>query len=189
MTPAQFNTRTDSIMAYLLGLPGALKPCCSKGCSHCCYEPAYSDSRQIDHIIEGMSADQIEYVKVQLSAWLEATKEIRKIQRPGAHEYRDLVIPCPLLRNGLCSAYERRPVDCRIWFAIGHPDDCAMPARKHQKFADYPMETKTEIIWPFFEAGIEVNGEVHLDHIGVLLAERLLGIEVESAARQRIKAQ
>lgn len=188
MTAEDYNAGIDRIIKNSLAAPGALVPCCKKGCSHCCYEPAYTDRRVIDHIISGMSPEQIEEVKARLPAWLEKTNHMRNSQkRPRAHDYRELNVPCPLLKDGLCSVYERRPLDCRIWFAIGNPDDCAMPARKHQKFADYTKEAMAKLCTPWMQSTLEEEGEIIVDHIGVLLAERLLGMDIPSAGRAHLK--
>lgn len=187
MTPTEYNTAVDRIIKNSLTAHGALVPCCKKGCSHCCYEPACTDRRVIDHIIAGMTPEQIEEVKARLPAWLEKTAEARKLERPKVHDYRDLNVACPLLKDGLCSVYDRRPLDCRIWFAIGNPDDCAMPARKHQKFTEYTDEAMSKLCEPWVLSTLVMEGEVVMDHIGVLLAERLLNIKVESAARRHLK--
>jgi len=186
MTPEDYNAAIDRVIKNSLAAPGALQPCCKKGCSHCCYEPAYTDRRMIDHIIAGLTPEQIEEVKAKLPAWLEKTAEARKVDRPKAHDYRELNVACPLLKDGLCSAYDRRPLDCRIWFAIGNPDDCAMPARKHQKFAEYTDEVMAMLCRPWVESTLVQEGEVIMDHIGVLLAERLLGMDIPSAARKHL---
>jgi Fe-S-cluster containining protein len=188
MTPDEYNARTDSIVAKIHAQPGALKPCCQKGCHHCCYEAAYADRRQIDHIIAGMTPEQIEEVKAKLPEWLEKTKDMRaRSRQKSAIPYRELNVPCPLLKNGLCSVYDRRPLDCRIFFAIGNPDDCAMPARKHQKFAEYPTHVMGYLCGPWAKDTLETEGEIVMDHIGVLLAERLLGLSVPSAGRLEVE--
>lgn len=190
MTPESYNAAVDRIIKNSLAAPGALVPCCKKGCSHCCYEAAYSDRRQIDHIIEGMTPEQIEEVKARLPAWLEKTAGMRARDREkSAIPYRELNVACPLLKDGLCSVYDRRPLDCRIWFAIGNPDDCAMLARKHQKFAEYPNEAMELLCRPWIQSAMEEDGEIVMDHIGVLLAERLLGMNIPSAGREHLKVK
>lgn len=186
MTPESYNANIDRIIKNSLSSPGALQPCCKKGCSHCCYEPAYTDRRVIDHIIAGMTPEQIEEVKAKLPAWLEKTAEARKVERPKAHDYRELNVACPLLKDGLCSVYDRRPLDCRIWFAIGNPEDCAMPARKHQKFTEYSDKAMAMLCGPWIQSTLVNEGEIVMDHIGVLLAERLLGMDIPSAGRRHV---
>lgn len=189
MTPEAYNARIDLILANSMQQNTVFKSCCKKGCHHCCYEPAYTDRRVIDHIIAGMTPEQIEEVKAKLPAWLERTEQARKEERPASLSYLALRAACPLLKDGMCSVYERRPMDCRIWFAMGNPDDCAGfgERRKHQKIACWPDEAMAYFCRPWMQSTLEEEGEIVMDHIGVLLAERLLNIEVESAARRHLK--
>lgn len=192
MTPSQwatsYNEFIDRLLEWMLAKPEAIKPCC-KGCTlaSCCSEPAFADRRQVDHMIEGLTPEQIEEVKANLPAWLEATVEFRKQQRPNAFAYRLKKIPCPLLKDGKCMAYERRPLDCRIFFATGSSADCELPARKHQKFADYPEATMAVFTDRWIHLGLMADGEVVMDHIGVLLAERLMGLSIPSTGRRQMK--
>jgi Fe-S-cluster containining protein len=164
--------------------------CCTKGCSHCCYEPAYADRMAVDHMLAALTPEQIEEVKAKLPEWLEKTAELRnKTERPNAWAWRDLKVACPFLKDNLCVAYERRPFDCRIFFAIGNPEDCKMPARKHQKFSDYPDHVMDTMMRPFMVEMMRERKALVLDHIGVLLAERLLNISVPSKARREINPQ
>lgn len=192
MTPEEYHARTDRLVAQALAAPGAIQPCCKKGCSHCCYEPAYTDRRTIDHIIAGMTPEQIEEVKAKLPAWLEQTEKMRNEQeRPSSLDYLALRAPCPLLKNGMCSVYERRPLDCRIWLAMGNPDDCAGfgERRRKQKIADWPGNAMQIFARPWAIDTMEKEGEIVMDHIGVLLAERLLGMNIPSAGRKHLKVE
>ncbi len=188
-TCEDYNGFIDGLLKTILAKPGAIKPCCTKGCHFCCYEPAYADRRQVDHMIAGLSPEQIEEVKAKLPAWLEATEKLRTERRPSAFAYRLTNTPCPLLKDGLCMAYERRPLDCRIFLATGNPQDCDMPARKHQKFAAFSDEAMAFMCDQWVRAGAAEDGEIVMDHIGVLLAERLLGMSIPSAGRRQLKVK
>lgn len=161
-----------------------VKPCCpGKGCSHCCSEPLYADMRAVDYIIDGMTSEQRAEAAKSASAWMNSVRD-RAIdliaqERPRATEWRARNIPCPLLKDGACSVYDRRPIDCRLFAATGNPNDCAMPMRKHQKFADYPQHQLDQLMIPWFK----VPGTIVLDHLGILLAERLTGEGLNSGAR------
>lgn len=186
MSPEQYNAHVDAIVV-LAQSRSTFSHCCKKGCSHCCYEPAYADQRQIDHIVAGLTPEQIEEVKAKLPNWIAKSEELRtKHERPGALAWRALHLACPLLKDGLCMAYDRRPMDCRIFFATGNPDDCKMPARAHQKFAAYSGYCMQTMVRPWVESARQARTAIVLDHISVLLAERLLHLRVESAARIEI---
>jgi len=169
------------------------KPCCSKGCHHCCDEVAYAEMREVDHIIAGMSPELKERAKERLRLWLVKVKPMLE-KEPGAEgyidafEYRDLKITCPLLEDGLCSVYERRPMGCRLFMATGSPDNCAMPMRRKQTILDVDYAANEKFWkglmgqWTFSQPGTYIT-----DHLGVLLAERLLGEHPESTMRRIIE--
>lgn len=155
-----------------------LKPCCHIGCSACCSEPVYASEAEVLHILEILTPEQISAVKARLLEWLARTKPLMNQDMPDAVEYRKLNAPCVFLQGGLCSVYSRRPHGCRVWFALTNPENCDLPARKHQKYTIFP-ETLFEAIGSI----TCVNDKLILDHMGVLLAEKLLGIKMSSASR------
>lgn len=55
-----------------------------------------------------------------------------------------------------------------------------MPAREHQKFADFPAEPVAAVAFPWFRS----TEEVTMDHLGVFLAWKLCHILAGSGARQ-----
>ncbi len=75
--------------------------------------------------------------------------------------------------------YSRRPYDCRLFFALGNPENCQMPQREHQLFAQLSPRQHTHLLSLFF---IERRRFVS-DHLGVLLAEKLLHVNVRSGSR------
>lgn len=179
----QFHNKVDSIIKKA-ETTAPVKCCCRAGCCACCEEPVYSTHAEIEHILESLTYHEKAELKIQLRDWLERTKEIRKVDMPHALTYRALRIPCPFLKNSMCSIYSRRPMGCREFMAIGNPADCELPARAHQKF------------FKFGEDGLDLyrrtgpppmkikNGKVVTDHLAVLLAEKLFGEEFESASRK-----
>jgi Fe-S-cluster containining protein len=167
----------------------AFKPCCSKGCSHCCDEPLYVDSVEVDYMLEGLDANQLARIKERTAEWLQKVQPFLS-EEPGgdglidAFPYRDAKITCPLLENNECMVYERRPMGCRMFFATGNPDDCRMPMRRRQRIAHISMEQPQ---WRgLFSRWFSDRkpGDTIMDHLGVLLANKLLGLKIKSSVRQ-----
>lgn len=168
------------------------KPCCSKGCHHCCSEALYVDSKEADWIVAGMSVEQRERVAIRTKQWLQQAAEMLRTKPTNdglldAFEYREHKIPCPLLEEGLCSVYDRRPMGCRMFLATGNPDDCRMPARRHAKIADFDVRNP---VWEALMAEFNLKSKlIVLDHLGVLLAERLLNERPRSTVRYEIEVE
>jgi hypothetical protein len=108
------------------------------------------------------------------------------VHRPGAFVYRAAMLWCPLLKDGLCTVYDRRPIECRLFFAQGDPNKCADDRlRPKQKFMESPE--LVNIIMGQYMLTLPDGATDDYDHIGVLLAEETLCIKVESTARITIK--
>lgn len=95
---------------------------CKKGCHHCCYHPVYLT------VLEGIAL----YQALQADAlWTRSVRErfqevSNKTWRLAPEVWSLSLIPCPLLdeKAGTCQAYEHRPFQCRITYAIGDPQNC-----------------------------------------------------------------
>lgn len=159
---------------------------CCEGCSACCSEPAYATRDEIEAMLETLTDEQRAEVAVATQTWLFRVQNnpiIRALFRedplPDAVLYRHLRLPCPFLKNHRCIAYERRPVTCRLFMVSGPRAACEdLSRRGKQEFVLTP-DLQTVAI------GVLTIGldNYHYDHIGVILAEILLGIKMESAAR------
>lgn len=180
---AEQHVAQDRAIASELAKAPQFQPCCKAGCSACCSEPVYCSEAEALHIIESLRPADLDEVRTKLQEWLFKTACLRDKEFPDANHWRLLDAPCPLLKNGLCSVYERRPLGCRAWFALKHPDLCQMPHRRHQLFAQFHPKV-------FIPAGppVSVGGRTIYDHLGVLLAEKLLGLEIPSATRSDYNA-
>ena len=89
---------------------------CERGCNYCCHlrveirpHEAFVLAR---HIEARFSAGQ----QAQLLARIEQT--LRRIAPLSAEEHVRAGIPCALLDNGGCSAYEGRPATCRKYYSV-----------------------------------------------------------------------
>jgi Putative zinc- or iron-chelating domain len=94
---------------------------------------------------------------------------------------------CPALDpdTKACMIYQRRPLSCRMHLAIGDPDNCFDDVKRiHQKFAILP-EVSTGL---FMKLATEL-GTLEDDHLGVWLAELLLGVKLKSRGRTTLVAE
>lgn len=192
MTASVFLGWIDKIVAKSVE-QSTFKPCCAKGCHHCCSEALYADGREVDYIVAGFTEDQRQRVAERTKAWLVKAEPMLRMVPTIKDEvldalvYRNQNLPCPLLEGGLCMVYERRPMGCRTFLATGDPNDCAMPMRKHQKFAEFDWGNRTWVqLWQAWFA--DTNRAV-MDHVGVLLAERLLGEHPQSTVRREMEIE
>lgn len=176
---AENHRRCDAFVELCFRQPQNAKHCCTKGCHACCSEQLYVSEAEADHILEALTAEQKAEVIERLNVWIQKVTPVLPKGELFSDEYRKLDAPCPLLKNGLCMVYSRRPMGCRTFFALGNPKDCDLPNRAHQKFSKFSDDL-------FLNMGIPamVGGRLLLDHLGVLFAERLLGLKLFSAARK-----
>lgn len=178
MTTPDFHTHVDRLISQASNLHG--KHCCRKGCHHCCSEELYVDEREADLIIENIHPKLLPIVEAQTEAWLAKAAPLLDREDPHhAMTWRAVDKPCPLLIDGLCSVYAVRPFACRIFFAMGKPEDCQMPQREHQKFGNFEPEKLAAAMTPF----IQNENQVQMDHLGVFLAEKLLGLDLRGRTR------
>lgn len=185
MNPAaKLHQATDTLVA-MAEAQGKLDHCC-KGCTlaHCCMEAAYADSNEVAYALETPGLDK-EALKPRIRAWLDKVvpSGLLKEDMPDAIAWRKLNAPCPLLVDNRCSVYERRPFSCRMFYAHGKPENCAMPARISQKFAGFPIELHAQIAGPYFGS----LKRFAMDNVGVLLAELVLNEKHTSGSRQEIE--
>lgn len=132
-------------------------------------------------MLEGLTPVEREIVRQRTVAWVKKARPLLKEDMPNAFKWRLADIECPFLLNGLCSVYERRPIGCRVFYATGNPDDCKMPAREHQQVYNVSSRDIMRLMDGFFFAG---QDRIEMDHLGCLLAERLLGGRPQSASQK-----
>lgn len=179
---SDFHKRMDGLMSSAIKT-APFQPTCSKGCHACCYEAVYSTHAEVEHILEILTYPEKVELKKRLTEWIVKTEEIRKQDMPRAWDYLALHIPCPLLKDGLCSVYSRRPMSCREFLAIGPPADCEIAGRRRQKYFEFG-EDGLGLYRLLGMPPIKLKrGKIVTDHLAALLAEELLDINVPSASR------
>lgn len=186
MNPAaKLHQATDTLVT-MAEVQGKLDHCC-KNCTtpHCCDEPVSSDLNEVRYALELLTPEQIEGVKQRLRVWLDKVEPSGLLaeKEPNAMAWRNLKATCPLLVDGRCSVYARRPFGCRMHFAHKNPENCAMPARTHQKYAGFLDNIMAQLCAPYFMEAKRLT----FDNLGVLLAEILLEKKIHSGSRQEIE--
>jgi len=187
MTVFDYHTAIDAALARVMAANADKPPCCKQCTSpHCCSEPAYADALEIEWMLEALTPEQLAHVEEGAAQWrgIFGASPMIKEEQTHAFRYRLLNLPCPFLKDGRCLAYERRPLGCREFFAIGNPEDCAMPARMKQKYAAFPHPNLMDgVVQKFFLA----NRRIDLDHISAHLVRKLLDPEFTTGSHQRIE--
>jgi len=110
---------------------------CAKGCSACCSYltplPVPEAHLLREEIAAMPSLEQMRIIEACISVARHMAGEPAEI--PPSHHSEpppsnssgwnlDLGLPCPFLRNDLCTIYENRPLVCREYFAIGCRGNC-----------------------------------------------------------------
>jgi Fe-S-cluster containining protein len=107
-------------------------PPCKLGCCHCCRYHIQTNMAEAhalaQYVRREFSLDQINDLRMRTLKWHEWDNS-----RPGRYpsvnvdaetDLSDYEHFCPLLVNGLCSAYPARPVVCRTHFVSSRPRFC-----------------------------------------------------------------
>jgi len=107
----------DELINSLLGLAKrqGVNIDCKKGCEWCCHQAIFANSHEVhflaDYMAAHFSADQMKTV-------LQRAKDKNgKVEHLSMEELLNFKSPCPLLKDGQCSAYEARPMACRIYLS------------------------------------------------------------------------
>jgi len=84
---------------------------CKAGCDHCCHTIVMATAPEIlalhQFILDTFSTEQLQTLKARLDAYEQTMAPLREKK----HFFE--VVPCPLLQDSLCTAYEARPLWCR----------------------------------------------------------------------------
>lgn len=175
MKATEFLREVDRIIAGI-----EFQHCCRVGCHHCCSEPVYALHLEVDDIVEALTDTQKKAVKQRLKKWITKVKDLLVLNMSDTIEWRKREATCPLLEDGLCMVYQHRPYSCREFYAIDNPHNCMMPNRGHQQFAKF----NPALMFTPLAKLKAANKTLVIDNLGVLLAERLLGIKLKSGSRQ-----
>lgn len=159
------------------------KPPCCIGCSACCYEPAFTERREAEYLLEIVPPTELAGVVERTRQWAGVMRGpgavLMKSKEPNAFAYRLLRAPCPLLKDGKCLVYPRRPIGCRSHTATGPRTHCENDAyRPNQRFMMNKEPSNYAIQYL-----VEHSAMLRFDHLGAQLTELLLGETVPTAAK------
>jgi len=88
---------------------------CKKGCFWCCHQPVFALDYELDflkkYITEKFPKEK------QVIVQERAKEKTRKLDGLKEDDLLNSKHPCPLIEDGSCSAYEARPMACRIYLS------------------------------------------------------------------------
>src|SRR3954471_9421864 len=118
---------------------------CTKGCAACCEELLHVSELETRLIVESLNDAQKDELRQRVRQWLDQIGDRLDEREPDALEYRSWRIPCPLLKNGLCTVHDKRPLKCRSHLTDGPRRSCEdLSLRATQRFIDIP-ELKADV--------------------------------------------
>lgn len=124
----------DSIISY--ARKQNTNVACAKGCQWCCHQAVFANSYEIhflsDYIGKNFSTDEITELTRRIHKKHEITSKL------DDKEVLNFKAPCPLLKDGACSAYSARPVACRIYLSTNLPS-CLHFYKHPEDEKNYPM--------------------------------------------------
>jgi len=147
---------------------------CSKGCAACCEELLHVSELETRLIVDSLSDTQKEDLRQRVLQWLEQVGDRLDDREPDGLEYRSWRIPCPLLKNGVCSVYDKRPLRCRSTLTDGPRQACEdLSLRPTQRFIEIP-ELKSAVAERLLQAHLAAGyKEFKFGHLGMMLADCL----------------
>ena len=103
----------DSIIA--LADKQNMKVACAKGCEWCCHQAVYANSYELHYLSEHIATKFTpEEISTLANKSFEKHAQTSILDERNIHKFKS---PCPLLVQGSCSAYEARPMACRIYLS------------------------------------------------------------------------
>jgi Fe-S-cluster containining protein len=108
---------------------------CYNGCHWCCHQAVFANSYELHYLAEKIKS---KFAEVELSGLAERIKTKSAITVTiTEEEVLKFKSPCPLLINDSCSAYEARPMACRIYLST-QLETCLEFYQHPENDANYP---------------------------------------------------
>lgn len=181
----RFTQLMKPVMGVVYGAGYAVT--CGRKCSACCAEPAMCTRQEAEVLAEAfreLPPEDQERVRGSLREWLVRfdAANLGALAIAGLFAYRAAKLPCPFLKNQECSVYESRPLCCRGHFALGPRESCEQDALR----PDQTYVMVDQVMMECYATMLE-HEDIVLDHIGIWLAELLLGEVRPSKGRKGLR--
>ncbi len=112
-----------------------VKTNCKKGCEWCCHQAVFANTYEIGYlqhyIRENLTKKQQAQIQERAETKLSQTSTLSK------QEILNAKMPCPLLEDGICLAYDARPMACRIYLST-RVDTCQEFFHRPENDDNYP---------------------------------------------------
>jgi Fe-S-cluster containining protein len=135
---------TDEVRARL---PPARALACAEGCAHCCHLKVLATPpevlRLVAHLRATRSKEELQPIRERVAEADRKTRGLTAAERAAER------LPCPLLEDGRCIAYEARPLACR---GINSFD-----ARACERTLDHPEEA---VPLPLYQPQVQIADAV-----------------------------
>lgn len=155
---AAIDALNDSILAY--SAKQNIRIACHKGCEWCCHQAIFANSYELHYLSEKIREN---FPPEELTNALEKSREknsvVSKLSEEEALKYKS---PCPLLKDGVCSIYQARPMACRIYLSykletclefFRHPEN----EQNYPALLEFPLRAG-QMMNEGFRAALKENG-------------------------------
>ena len=143
----------DSLLVFA-GKQG-IQVACHKGCGCCCHQVVFANSYETHYLSEYIKSNfSREEQRDTLERARQKNKKVKELSEADILKYKS---PCPLLIDGACSAYEARPMACRIYLStrletclefFHHPEN----EKNYPALLDFPLMAGKMMNEGFIEA-------------------------------------
>ncbi|MBC8159562.1 MAG: hypothetical protein H8E94_09560 [Alphaproteobacteria bacterium] len=125
--------------------PPAEPIACQQGCTFCCHLLFFTDALTVfivaDRLKENCSPEQLHALRSRLTDFIDNEYGVTQVPRP----------PCPVLADGLCMAYDVRPLVCRAQNSL----QVSQCEEKHQGKLDMVVAHDIPLrVWTVMSEGI-----------------------------------
>jgi Fe-S-cluster containining protein len=108
---------------------------CKKGCDFCCHQPVYALDYEMQFLNTFIRVNFTETEKLDIKK--RARKNQEKLLIMNKSQVLNSKLPCPLLIVGSCSAYEARPMACRIYLSTD-VNSCQIFYKEPENKSNFP---------------------------------------------------
>lgn len=146
---------------------------CKKGCSWCCNQPIFGVSHEFHFLWQFIKLNMSEGDQKEILQ--RAFNNYQKRGKMTQEELEKSKLPCPLLKNGSCMAYNGRPMACRIYLSMSEQSckqyhDNPNDANFYPSLLEFPLRAG-QMMNEGFSEGLK-KAELHTNEM--LMEEGLL---------------